>query len=180
MTEPTSAADPSAAPDAPTVPDSPAAITRTSVLAFFAADHVAVTPDAKMYVNGGFFGLLRFPAFPAQLPTLGIGAVIEMPFQDIMRDHTLRMGLRGPDQEERPVRVDARFRTTPTPDAEYGEPQVIPFGVTIPNVEFPVPGAYHLVLWLDNVEKATYRLRAVQVPMVVSVGAAPPGGFAVP
>jgi len=178
MTEGTSAVNPSAAQDATTAPDSPAAITSTSVLAFFAADHVSVAQDAKIYVNGGFFSLLRFPSFPAQLPTLGIGAVLEMPFQDIMRDHILRIGLRGPEQEERPVRVEARFRTAPTMEAQYGEPQLIPFGVTIPNIEFPAPGVYHLVLWLDDTEKKTYRMRAVQTPMVITAATAysPPVG----
>jgi hypothetical protein len=167
MTESTSA------PDSPAVPDSPAAITRSSILAFFAADHVAVAPDAKMYVNGGFFNLLRFPAFPATLPTLGIGAVLEIPFHDSMQDHKLRIVLRGPEEEELPVRVEASFRTAPTIEAQYGEPQLVPFGVTIPTVQIPGPGVYHLGLLLDNDEKATYRMRAFQVPMAVSMGAAP-------
>ena len=175
MTESTPFTDPAADQDTPTAPESPAAITRTTVLAFFAADHAAVAPDAKMYVNGGFFGLLRFPSFPAQLATFGVGAVVEMPFQDTMRDHTLRIGLRGPEQEERPVRVEARFRTAPTIEAQYGEPQLIPFAVTIPNVEFPAPGVYHLVLWVDDAERATYRLRAVQTPMVMTAAAPLPG-----
>src|SRR5438067_1562908 len=100
MTDPISEAAASAAPDAPTAPESPAAITSTSVLAFFAADHIVVAPDFKMYVNGGFFAHLRFPVFPGQLPTLGIGAVLQIPFQDTMQDHVLRIGLRGPEQQE--------------------------------------------------------------------------------
>ncbi len=154
-------------------PDSPAPLTRTSVLAFFAADHVAVAPDGKMYVNGAFFTLLRFPAFPATMLTLGIGAVIEMPFQDAMQDHVLRIALRGPEHQELPVGVQANFRTAPSIEAQYGEPQLVPFGVTIPSVEIPSPGVYHLVLWLDNVEKATYRMRATQLPMTISSGIPP-------
>ena len=150
-------------------PDSPENLTRTSVLAFFAADHVALVPDGKLYVNGGFFGLLRFPAFPAMLPTLGIASVLEMPFQDTMRDHTIRIGLRGPEHQELPVRVEAQFRTAPTIEAQYGEPQLVPFGLTISNVEIPSPGVYNLVLWIDNVEKKTYRMRVIQTPMVPMV-----------
>lgn len=153
------------------VPESPASITQTSVLAFFAADHVAVTPDAKMYVNGGFFGLLRFPAFPANLATLGVAAVLELPFYDQMQDHVIRIGLRGPDNQELPVRVEARFRAAPSLETQFGEPGLVPFGLTITNVQIPTPGAYNLVLWIDNVEKKTYRMRAVQTPMVVSSGA---------
>jgi hypothetical protein len=152
-------------------PDTPEAITRTSVLAFFAADHVAVA-DNKMYVNGGFFNLLRFPVFPATLATLGIGVVLQIPFQDTMQNHTFRIGLRGPEHQELPVRVEGQFRTTPGPDSEFGEANIAPVGVTIPNVQIPTPGAYHLVLWLDNHEIATYRMRAFQVPMVVSAGTA--------
>lgn len=159
-------------------PDSPAALTRMSVLAFFAADHVAVAPDAKMYVNGGFFTLLRFPTFPATMPTLGIGAVIELPFQDTMQDHVIRIVLRGPEHQELPVNVQANFRAAPSIEAQYGEPQIIPFGVTIPGVQLPAPGVYHLVLWFDNVEKASYRMRAIQLPMVVSVGIPPDLGNA--
>jgi hypothetical protein len=175
MTETTPGAEPSAGE--PEAPDSPAALTRTSVLAFFAADHVATPPDGKMYVNGAFFSLLRFPAFPATMPTLGIGVVFEMPFQDAMQDHAIRVVLRGPEHQELPVGFQAGFRTAPSIEAQYGEPQLVPFGVTIPSVEIPVPGVYHLVLWLDNVEKATYRMRATQTPMTISVGIPPsPGG----
>jgi hypothetical protein len=153
-------------------PESPAPINQTSVIAFFAADYVAATPDAKLYVNGGFFGLLRFPAFPATLPTLGVAAVLELPFHDQMRDHTIRIGLRGPDGQDLPVRVEAQFRAAPGLEAQFGEPGLIPFGVTITNVQIPTVGAYNLVLWLDNVERKTYRIRAVQTPMAATSGAA--------
>jgi hypothetical protein len=149
-----------------------------SVLALFAADHAALAPDGKLYVNGGFISLLRFPSFPAILPTLGIGAVLEMPFQDSMQDHTLRVGLRGPEHQELPLRVEAQFRTAPTIEAQYGEPQLFPFGVTISNVEIPAAGVYHLVLWVDNDEKRTYRLRAAQTPMTPMMIRAMPGGGA--
>lgn len=150
-------------------PDTPAALTSTSVVAFFAADHVA-SSDNKLYVNGGFFNLLRFPAFPATLPTLGIGVVLQIPFQDTMQNHVIGIGLRGPDDQVLPLRIEARFRTLPGPEAEFGEAQIVPFGVTIPNVQIPVPGAYQLVLSLDSRQITTFRLRAVQVPMVVSAG----------
>ncbi len=147
-------------------PDTPAAITSTSVLALFAADHVAVAPDGKMYVNGGFISLLRFPAFPAILPTLGMAAVLQLPFQDTMRNHTIRLQLRGPDRQELPVSVEAQFRAAPTMEAEFGEAGLVPFGVTVTNVELPVPGAYELVLSFDNIEKKAYRMRAIHSAVV--------------
>jgi len=158
--------------EATSAPDTPEAITRTSVLAFFAADHVAVS-DNKMYVNGGFFNLLRFPVFPATLPTLGIGVVLQIPFQDTMHNHVFRIGMRGPEHQELPVRIEGQFRTTPSHEAEFGEPNIVPFGVTIPNVQIAAPGAYQLEYLLDNQLMATYRMRAFQVPMVMTIGTPP-------
>jgi hypothetical protein len=161
MTEPTA------------VPDTPAAITTTSVLAFFAADHAAVAPDGKIYVNGGGIALLRFPTFPANLPTLGIAAILELPFHDTMRDHTIRVGMVGPNDQELPVRVEAQFRTALVPDAQFGESGLVPFAVTVSNLEFPAPGRYTLVLWFDNIEKKRYWLRAIQTPGAASAGGSP-------
>jgi hypothetical protein len=158
--------------EATSAPATPEAITRTSVLAFFAADHVAVS-DNKMYVNGGFFNLLRFPVFPATLATLGIGVVLQIPFQDSMQNHVFRIGMRGPEHQELSVRVEGQFRTTPGQEAEFGEPNIVPFGVVIPNVQIPGPGAYQLEFSLDHQPIATYRMRASQVPMVMTIGPPP-------
>lgn len=140
-----------------------------SVVAFFAADHVAVSEN-KLYVSGGFFNLLRFPVFPATLPTLGIGAVLLIPFQDALQDHTFRVGLQGPENQDLPVRIEGRLRATPSSETQFGEPLIAPFGVTIPNVQIPVPGAYNLVLFVDERQVSTYRMRAFQVPMTISLG----------
>jgi hypothetical protein len=148
------------------VPDSPAVITTTRVIALFAADHAIVTPDGKMYINGGFLSALRFPSFPAILPTLGMAAVLELPFRESMHDHVLRFGLRGPENQELPVKVEAQFRTAPTVDSRFGDPGQVPFAVTVTNIEFPAPGVYKLVLWLDGAEKEAYSIRAIQTPMI--------------
>jgi hypothetical protein len=57
-------------------------------------------------------------------------------------------------------------------ETQFGDPAIVPFGVTVTNVQIPTPGVYHLVLWFDGIEKQTYRIRAVQVPMATSTGAA--------
>jgi len=148
-----------------TAPDSPARLTATRVVAFFASDHAASGADGKVYVNGGFITLLRFHAFPALVPTLGITAVLELPFQDTMTDRMIRVGVRGENGQELPVRVEAGFRTAPSLEAHFGDPAQVPFAVTVTNVEIPAPGMYTLVLWLDSKEMATYAIRAIQTPM---------------
>ena len=158
--------------EAASVPDSPAAITTTRVVAFFAADHVALTPDAKMYINGAFFNLLRFSAFPAVLSTLGVAVALQLPFQETMREHAIRIGLRGADGQELAVRVEAQFKAALGVEAQFGDPGIVPFGVTITNVEFPNPGVYNLVLWVDGAETGIYPMRVIQVPGVPTLGPA--------
>jgi hypothetical protein len=158
-----------------TVPDTPARITSARVLALFAADYAASSPDGKMHVNGGFVSAWRFPAYPAMLPTLGIGAVLELPFQDSMQDRVLRIGLRGPDNQDLSVNIEARFRVAPTLETQFGDPAQVPFAVTLTNVEIPAPGVYRLVLWLDGIEKETYPIRAVQSLMVPNFLSPPQG-----
>jgi hypothetical protein len=153
-------ASPGGPPEAP--PASPAAITHPSAQGFFAADYVASPGDSKVYVVGGFFSLLRFPSFPFILSNLGVVAVIEIPFHEVHRDHTAIIGLRGPSDEELPLRVEARFRTPSTSDAHFGEPHIVPLAANVVNVEFRQPGVYHLVLSLDGTEIARYRFRSAQ------------------
>ena len=148
------------------VPDSPARITSSRVLALFAADYAAASPDGKLYITGGFTSVWRFPSYPAILPTLGIAAVLELPFQDSMQDRLLRVGLRGPDNQDLPVQINAKFRVAPTLETQFGDPAQVPFAVTVTNVEIPVPGVYKLVLWLDGVMKQTYRIQALQTLIV--------------
>jgi hypothetical protein len=157
------------------VPDTPARITSTRVLALFASDYAAPSPDGKLHINGGFASAWRFPSYPAILPTLGISAVLELPFQDAMQDRLLRIGLRGPDNQELPVNIEAKFRVAPTLETQFGDPAQVPFAVTVTNVEIPGPGVYHLVLWLDGKEKATYRIRAVQTLIVPNFPGPPQG-----
>jgi hypothetical protein len=152
------------------VPVSPAAITQPSVVAFFAADYVAAAPDGKLHVNGGFFSLLRFPSFPALQPTLGIGAVLEIPFHELMKDHIIRIVLRDPEDRDLPVQIEASFRSAPGLDNRYGDPNLVPLGLTVTNVQIPAPGNYSLVLWLDDTELRKYRIRVVQTPMVATQG----------
>jgi hypothetical protein len=139
-------------------------------VAFFAADHVAMTPDGKLYVNGGFFELLRFPSFPAFLPSLGMAAVFEIPFHQVMCDHVITVVLRDPEGRDLPVQIQANFRSAPGFDTKFGDPSLVPFGVTVTNVQFPMAGNYHLALSLDGVELRKYRIRAVQTPTVASEG----------
>ena len=156
-------------PSEPTtaVPDSPAAITQPVVRGFLVADHATLPPDGKIYIAGGFFTLLRFQSFPGILQTLGIAAAIEIPFRDIMSDHTLAVSLLGPNEEELPLRVEARFRTAPNFESQFGEPHLVPLAATVTSVEFRHPGRYQFVLTLDGTELARYALRATQTATAV-------------
>lgn len=156
-------ATPPAEASEPPAPTSPAAISSPAVRGFFAADHAAAPGDGKVYALGAFFSLLRFPSFPAVLPSLGIVAVLEIPFHDTMKDHVTTIGLRGPNDEELPLQIQAIFRAAPSIDSQFGEAGSVPLAVTVTNVEFREPGKYHLVLSLDGKELARCGFRAMQV-----------------
>jgi hypothetical protein len=160
--------------EAISAPESPVALTSMSVVAFFAAEYVAVMPDGKLHANGAFFNLLRFPSFPAVQPTLGIAAVLKVPFQATMQEHAIRIGLRDQDGHDLPVSLEARFRSALTVEAQFGDAALVPFGATVTNVEFPAPGTYRLILWFDGAEQADYTIRIAQVPGMPSMWQTPP------
>ncbi|MGH3154852.1 MAG: DUF6941 family protein, partial [Streptosporangiaceae bacterium] len=103
---------------------------------------------------------------------------LELPFHDQMHDHTIRVSMRGPNDQELPLRVEAQFRAAPSLEAQFGESGMVPFAATVSNVEFPAPGRYTLVLEFDNVVKKRYTLRAIQAGIIGRAGGSPSGSEA--
>lgn len=144
------------------VPETPQAIEGFKALGFFAADHAA-EESGKVYVNGGYWSVLRFPAFPAVLPACSIVAVIQLPFHSTQKDHGFRIDLEGSDGEKLPLQIEGGFRAAPGLDSRYGEPGVIPVAVPIHGLGFDRPGDYSFVLIVNEQELARYSFRVIQV-----------------
>jgi hypothetical protein len=147
-------------------------LSRIEAAAFFAADHVDAV-GGKLYTNGGFFNMLRFPSYPAIVPTLGIGASLKVPWHAYQQDHHFVVTLRDEDCRELPLRVEGGFRVGADILLRRGDPSIVNIGGTVTNVIFERPGHYHLVLHVDGEELDRWGLQAVQLPGVFPSGAMP-------
>jgi hypothetical protein len=138
------------------------------VLGFFAADHAAAA-DGKLYVNGGYWNKLQFPAYPATLPVMAIAAVLLVPFRAYHQDHRFRLGMVDSDETDMGLSVEGSFRVGADPDMRVGDPTMIPLAIPISGLGLPKPGDYSFTLSLDGSEVARYTVRAVQIAQI------PPG-----
>jgi hypothetical protein len=142
-------------------PDTPERITSFRALGFFPADYATVQ-DGKVYASGAYFNILRFPSFPASLPSMALVAVLEVPFHTNQQDHLLEMGLIDPDGQPTPFRVEGTFRTAPKIEHQFGEPGTTPLAVPIHGLQIPGPGKYRFTFAVDQKPLAQYAINVVQ------------------
>jgi hypothetical protein len=152
---------PAAAPDPSSL--STRAIEGFKSLGFFTADYAAVE-SGKIYAAGGYWSILRFPAFPAVLPAASIVAVVQVPFHANQADHSFEFSLENADRRRLPqFRVEGSFRSAPTIDTRYGEPGIWPLAVPIYGLVFENAGEYSFAISIDQREIGRYSFRVVQV-----------------
>jgi hypothetical protein len=142
-------------------------------LAFFAADHI-VNESGKLYVNGGFFNMLRYPVFPAVVPTLGLGASFLVPWHAYQQDHRFEITMLNEDRRELPFRVEGMFRVGADILLRHGDPSVINIAGNVTNMVVEQPGHYTLVLKVNGEQLSEWTLLAVQLPSGPPTAAAPP------
>lgn len=138
------------------------------VLAFFAADH-AVVESGKVYVNGGFFDRVYFPAFPAPLTSLAVVGLIRVSAHQFQRDHMFVVELREASYDTPIVKIEGGFRSLPASDAEPGEPANWPLAVPLTGFSLPRAGHYYFVLSINGSEVARYNVRAMQVGVITQM-----------
>ena len=144
------------------------------VLAFFTADH-AVVENGKVYVNGGFFDTFYFPAFPASLSIAVVGLIKVAPEQ-FQRDHLFTVEMEGPGGSKTPLKIEGGFRVAPSPNAEPGDPSLLPLAVPLTGLSLERAGEYWFVLSINGNEVARYRVRALQVGVVTQMLPQTPNG----
>jgi hypothetical protein len=142
------------------------------VTAFFTADHVDAV-GGKLYVNGGFFDRLRFPAYPAIAPMLGIGASLLVPWHAYQQDHHFVVTLHDEDRRELPLRIEGSFRVGADILLRHGDPSIINLAGNVTNVVFERPGHYYLVLNVNGQRLARWGLQVVQLPAAFTSVAMP-------
>jgi hypothetical protein len=143
------------------------------VLGFFVADHVA-HENGKLYVNGGCFSTIFAASFPTNHPSIGIAAILHIPWREYQRDHTFRITLTSPENQELDFKVEGQFRVGASPDMRLGDPTIMPIAVNANAVRLETPGHYKFVFAVDDKPLAFWRLRALQTFLVPGMPA-PPG-----
>jgi hypothetical protein len=133
-------------------------------LALFTADHAAVE-NGKVYVNGGFWDILRQPSYPAQV-AISLVAVIQVPSRAYLEDHQVTVEMVDADEERFPLRIEGGIRVGASPDLKPGDPTVVPFAFALNGVYLERAGDYWFVLSVDGDEIARYRIRAVHTVRV--------------
>ncbi len=150
-------------------------VTDFELLAFFVADHAAVS-EGKLYVNGGGWDKITFPSYPQAFP-ISIAGQLLVPYRAYQQDHIFVIGLEDSDRNPLEYRVEGRFRVGAEPDLRVGDPTRMPFAVPGNTAAIPGPGDYAFTFSVDGHELARLGIRAVQVPFITSpgVGGAPLG-----
>lgn len=141
---------------------------------FFLSDHAAVE-NGKVYVNGGFWNRLTYPAFPA-VATFAVVAVLEVPWRAYHQSHRFAVRFEDADGHPHPGRFEGEFMIGPPPDAKIGDPALLPFAGTINNFLIERPGDFAAVFEVDGTEMDRWPFRAVQHFAASAAGQPPEGG----
>lgn len=140
--------------------------------AFFLADHAAVE-NGKVYVNGGFWNQMQFPAFPAAASFSVVG-VINVPWRPNGQSHRFQVLFTDADGGQLAGEFSGEFNVSPNPAAIAGEPFLMPIAAAANGFIFPEPGHYSAVLLVDGTELARWGFR-VNAALLPDVSAGPGG-----
>jgi uncharacterized protein DUF6941 len=142
----------------------------------------AITAEGKLYVQGGGWTMLTVQAMPAQLPRLGVGAVVTVPYAATNRNHTLTIELKSEDgapvlvgvppalgdptstPDQQPVKAEAQFNIGRPPMLVPGEAQAIAFAVNMDGIQITSVGGFVVDISIDgtSLRTLTFRVQAVQ------------------
>jgi hypothetical protein len=125
----------------------------------FLADHAAVE-NGKLYVNGGYWNRLNFPAFPATI-NFSVGAVISVPWND-NAEHAFAIFFETADGQRIGGEVTGTFAAGVAPDAKEGDEVLLPVAASIGAFPFERAGDYTVVLHVDGVPINRWAFRAAQ------------------
>jgi hypothetical protein len=118
--------------------------------------------DGKLYVLGGAWNMLRFPAFPASI-MVGIGVAIDVDWTETNQRHHLDVHFEDADGQPMDPRIGADFEAGRPPGAIAGAELRIVLAVNGP-LAVPAPGQYAAVASIGGVELARSRFQAIQGP----------------
>ncbi|GEL47391.1 hypothetical protein CHO01_25070 [Cellulomonas hominis] len=146
----------------------------------------AVSAEGKLYVQGGGWNMLHLPAFPANLPRIGIALSVAVPYSATNQNHKLTIHLEAEDGQQlplgapapgagdalgAPMAIEAQFQMGRPPGIMPGDAQLIPFALNIDGYPLEKPGLFAFVVSIDGTEMHRLHFRAIQaLPGVLPFG----------
>ncbi len=126
----------------------------------------AVTADGKLYLQGSGWNMINAQAFPFQVPRIGIGLVIGVPYGETNRNHTFQIKFSGDDgplplgrgvnpqsgQVEGVMEISGQFNLGRPPTIQPGDRQAMAVAMNFDGLVFDKPGAYSFGIWIDQTE----------------------------
>lgn len=140
----------------------------------------AEAAENKLYLVGGGVNSSYVGPEPPHVVSLGIGAIIHVPYQSTNHAHTLTIDLIDaeghpvapfqPDVELPPVQAKMPFNVGRPPILEVGDEQTIAVAVNFANLPLPRLGIYEFVISLDGAEMRRLPLRVRTLPPGFQLG----------
>lgn len=138
------------------------AIGEFETYAFYPADHAEVV-SGKVYANGAFWTLLRFPVYPQIIPMVSLVAVLSVPPFAFGSEHKIAVGMMDGDGAEMALKAEGTFRVDASSDLRPGDSAVVPIALTVNFLRLEQPGEYVFRLFVDDEELDRFAFRAIEV-----------------
>lgn len=145
-------------------------LTITAIL----ADSVAAE-GGKLYVQGGGWDSVTVaPVFPVQIPRLGIGIIVHVPYSQTNRPHELAIQLQdedgavmqladGPQGPQSAVR--AMLNVGRPPQLQGGQGQNVVLAANLDSLSFSGPGTYDISISVNDQVKSRLPFRILTPPV---------------
>jgi hypothetical protein len=117
---------------------------------FTLADHAAVSPDGKLYLNGGSVSAMTVPQLPGPLGPLWLAILIRVPWHLTSEPLTMRLRVLTADRQSigPDPAATAQFEVGRPPGARPGDELYVPFAIALGGFQVPAEGSiyFHLAV----------------------------------
>ncbi len=110
----------------------------------------ATIAENKLYIHGGQWDVLGTPGLPLRHPALAVALVLEIPYDEAMKMHTLEVSLELDGIELDAPRVAGNLQTGHPAIGAPGAPSFTPIAIPFQNLELHDAGRYDWLIKIDG------------------------------
>lgn len=149
---------------------------RIRVRIFALAEHVAATPDNKLYISGAGVDTLWMARFPSPIVGLGLAVRIVLPWRMLSEPHTAELRILTEDRSPLPEVPNPAF-SFPfelgwAPGIRPLDDSAVQMAINLTGVQIPAEGRYFIHLEIDGqeLERHPFRVRRLPPPNAIRLG----------